>query len=60
MNVRRIEPPNEVLLRWCPACGRDDRLGVLREHHYQNGKLCSGSPVQLRYIPEPPNPKEAS
>lgn len=53
------KPPETVTLKWCPVCGRDDRLVHLRTLHRPSvdyvgerikGGFCPGEPVELTYM----------
>jgi len=46
------EPPVNVSLKWCPACGRTDRFGPLRARHYAIGRMCQGRPQTVVYTKE--------
>lgn len=48
----RHVPPRKITLRFCPACGRNDRYTNLKtppSRHYADGKLCEGRPVEISY-----------
>ena len=43
------KPPDNGFVRFCPKCGRNDRIGNLRERHFAGGELCPGEIVTLEY-----------
>lgn len=45
-----MTPPSHLYLKWCRRCGRDDRVGVLKEPHYRAGKKCKGKVLTLDYV----------
>jgi hypothetical protein len=46
--------PPEVILTWCPVCGRNDRYQSLgSSYHWSGGEKCPGVPIRLTYKPEP-------
>lgn len=54
--MRNPEPPTSLTLRFCEACGRDDRSKILKDKHYARGFLCSGPVKVLKYHTEDPRP----
>lgn len=44
------EPP-EMMLRFCPVCGRTDRYTSLKDRHFSLGTRCKGTPVRILYKP---------
>jgi hypothetical protein len=42
-------PRPVVTIRWCPECGRDDRVLGLPDDHYARGVPCPGVPIRLTY-----------
>ena len=42
-------PPLTIDLRWCPDCGRNDRVDFLRDKHYSGGTRCTGTPIVVTY-----------
>lgn len=44
-----VKPPAAGIVRFCPRCGRNDRVGVLGDHHFAGGVRCGGIPVELQY-----------
>lgn len=49
--IDKLEAPITFQVRWCPVCGRDDRVNSFsfRGQHYALGKKCEGVPVTLEY-----------
>jgi hypothetical protein len=43
------EPPSTLSLRYCPACGRTDRVNHLPGTHYTEGRRCDGPILVARY-----------
>jgi hypothetical protein len=45
------KPPVELVIRWCPICGRHDRAHNLPARHLapRVGRSCGGEPVTLTY-----------
>lgn len=48
-----LEPRLTFTVRWCPTCGRDDRMGTFKNAHYSRGELCSGVPITIEYSRSP-------
>jgi hypothetical protein len=46
---KQIAPPHTRFVRFCVACGRNDRFTLLRERHFSGGGLCGGLIVTLEY-----------
>ena len=46
---QQLEPPKIYKVRWCPMCGRDDRVQQLKVVHYRGGEICRGVPVEIEY-----------
>jgi hypothetical protein len=44
-----IKPPDVGIVRFCPRCGRNDRVGTLGDRHWAGGALCDGVIVTLEY-----------
>jgi hypothetical protein len=44
-------PPLTITLKWCPKCGRDDRVQPFTgKGHYYGGQRCPGTPVMQTYV----------
>lgn len=50
-----LEPQAAFTIRWCPVCGRDDRINSFKAAHYSRGELCRGVPITIEYsrVPAP-------
>lgn len=53
-------PPPTITMRWCPACGRDDRVAPLSDRHRTGGLRCGGTPVEARYALAPSSTADVS
>ena len=43
-------PPKSIKLRWCPVCGRTDRVSPFTgKGHFSAGARCVGQPERLTY-----------
>lgn len=51
--TQTVEPPRQLVLVFCPVCGRNDRFTALRErlpHNTPAGRRCDGRPVRVTYV----------
>lgn len=46
---QQLEPPQVFKVRWCPTCGRDDRVQMFKNAHYSHGEICRGVPIEIEY-----------
>jgi hypothetical protein len=47
-----VYPPIYVTLKFCPKCGRNDRVMKLRDRHFHGGILCEGELKTIVYFPK--------